>query len=107
MLCTRYKIISRTNGKKNILASIVAGEKPGEFPTTGEGIENLDSNFVFVPGSRMMVLSETTEYILGPDDGKWYKWRNVSGSSGGGGDEGDYDWATDEEIDDFIDSLFP
>lgn len=87
MLCNMYKIISRTDGKKNILASVIAEEKPDTFPVNGQGIENLDETFVFVPGSKIMVLSEMSEYILGPDTGEWYKWR-TSGGGGGGGDGG-------------------
>lgn len=106
MLCSRYKVVSRVDGKINILACVVAGEKPSEFPATGEGIENLDGRYVFAPGSRMMVLSESTEYILGPDDdNKWYKWR-IAGS-GGGGDDPSGDYVSPDEMDDFIDGLFP
>lgn len=100
MICPRFKVISRADGKTSILAAIIAEEAPSEFPLTGENVDRLDANYVFSPGSRLMAVSENKTYMLDSN----YEWHAWSSGSGGGGSSDEY--ATQEEVDGFIDGLF-
>ena len=69
------------------------------LPTsTKTGSEDLVQSAICCIGSRAVAVSGKT-YMLSGDD----KWVEYSGGSGGGGEPGEYDYITDDDISDLFD----
>ena len=72
MRCLDFEIHSRTTSasgipKVNVVASLMSSDVPLVFPTTGDGIDGLNSNYNILPGSTVYVVNESTVYMANED----------------------------------------
>lgn len=96
-----------TKIEKNLVRTFLATERADidKLPTnttvgTG-GLTNIDNDKVAF-GSRATCSEDWTRWVLTPDN----VWKQIpSGSSGGGGVDGDMDFISNSEIDGIISSL--
>ena len=66
MYCKTYTQINRAddNGEIKISAELISSTTPDEFPTTGEGITNLNSMYKLEPGTTVYVVDSTSLYMM-------------------------------------------